>query len=186
MHESTRSRACNFSCCIVSHYIFRVRYCSASMHVMPRFGFGGHVVIRTDLTGALYVAPTTKAGPSLMSVMEYYPQERRHPTARSASVGSSNSQVENDLSEYQESASDLSMDSRSIYVLSGPPPVPPAPPAVSHPSACTALSEESRLMPLQTDKSVNGGGYATPGASNTDVIISVVCTTGSACALCSD
>jgi hypothetical protein len=102
-----------------------------------------------------------------MSAMEYYPREQRHPTTHLASVGLSIThwQVE---SEYQKSASGLSTESPSIYILSDPP-APPAPLAVSHLSACTTappvLSEESRLLA----ESINGSPCTIPGDSSTEV-----------------
>ena len=90
--------------------------------------------------------------------MEYYPRVTRHPTARLASVGSSDSQVESNINDYQES---VSMGSHSLYALSRP-----LAPEVPHLGACIArpaLSGQS--TPIPQEESINTSSRSMRGSS---------------------
>jgi hypothetical protein len=97
--------------------------------------------------------------------MEYGPRVRRHLPTRFASVRSSDSRVESDQIDHQESASDLSMGSYSVDVLPGPSTTPPAL-AATHETACTArpaLSEKSTPIPRDKSESISGRTRVIPG-----------------------
>jgi hypothetical protein len=88
--------------------------------------------------------------------MGYCPRVRRHLPTRFASVRSSDSRVESDQNDHQETASD--MGSCSVDVLPGPSTAPPAL-AATHETACTArpaLSEKSTPMPRDKSESISG------------------------------
>ena len=101
--------------------------------------------------------------------MDHYPRTRLHRTFPSASVGSSDSQVESDVNGDLAVASDLSVDGNSIYILPAsdlPSPSPTsAVPLRGAFSAGAAHPKSLRLMPKDGSLNSTGDTGAIPGGS---------------------